>query len=311
MLLVFSGIGFSQEGLTDSEPSESSEVRETYTPDFDIVFIDEDDLNNFKKLRLYLKKKQNVVDRLEASIEIYNPEDYAKMESNIQYAKSIAEVNPTGYISNFYLSFTTGTNTVIFNAEDAPVDAEYINNTIIPALEAAKNKISDIPKRNDEIKADIDLVNQDIDNCQNQIDVALAPERKDQEFRAKISFYFTVMIGVLLLGFFLIIAFKSDKNIGRQFLGESGLQFVTMFVLIIAVILFGILGILEAKELTAILSGVSGYILGKGAKSTPSDSPEEMAHTPAAAPAPSGGDDSYAGNANDFYQKPDDSAPVG
>jgi hypothetical protein len=117
------------------------------------------------------------------------------------------------------------------------------------------------------------------------------------------------MIGLLLLGFFLIIAFKSDKNIGRQFLGDSGLQFVTMFVLIIAVILFGILGILEAKELTAILSGVSGYILGKGAKSTPPATPDEMAPNPAAATA--GGDDSYAGNADDFYQKPDDSAPVG
>ncbi|MFT6279913.1 MAG: hypothetical protein ACJA0U_000029 [Salibacteraceae bacterium] len=154
------------------------------------------------------------------------------MESNIQYAKSIAEVNPTGYISNFYLSFKTATNTVIFNVEDAQVDAEYINNTIITVLKAAKNKISDIQKRNDEIKADIDLVNQDVENCQDQIDVARMPERKDQEFRAKISFYFTVMIGVLLLGFFLIIAFKSDKNIGRQFLGESGLQFVTMFILI-------------------------------------------------------------------------------
>lgn len=87
MLFVFSGIGFSQVGLTDSEPSESSEVRETCTPNFHLVFIDKDGLNNFKKLRLYLKKKQNIVDRLEASIEIYNPEDYAKMESNIQYAK--------------------------------------------------------------------------------------------------------------------------------------------------------------------------------------------------------------------------------
>ena len=58
MLFVFSGIGFSQEGLTDFEPSESTEVRETCKPDFHIVFIDEDDLNNFKNLRLYLKKSK-------------------------------------------------------------------------------------------------------------------------------------------------------------------------------------------------------------------------------------------------------------
>ena len=62
MLFVFSGIGFSQEGLTDSEPCESSEVRETCTPNFHVVFIDKDGLNNFKKLRLYLKSKISLID---------------------------------------------------------------------------------------------------------------------------------------------------------------------------------------------------------------------------------------------------------
>ncbi|MFT6279912.1 MAG: hypothetical protein ACJA0U_000028 [Salibacteraceae bacterium] len=61
MLLVFSGIGFSQEGLTDPEPSESIEVRETHTPDFNIVFIDEDDLKlqlKFIPLRIIRKWSQ-------------------------------------------------------------------------------------------------------------------------------------------------------------------------------------------------------------------------------------------------------------
>ncbi|MDI9882750.1 hypothetical protein [Flectobacillus longus] len=34
--------------------------------------------------------------------------------------------------------------------------------------------------------------------------------------------------------------------------------------MIISTILFGILGILEGRELSAILSGISGFILGKG-----------------------------------------------
>jgi hypothetical protein len=59
-----------------------------------------------------------------------------------------------------------------------------------------------------------------------------------------------------------------------------------MFVLIIAVILFGILGVLEAKELTAILSGVSGYILGKGAKPIMSKAAEDAENPPPSKPTP-------------------------
>ncbi|NRA11841.1 MAG: hypothetical protein HRT57_07800, partial [Crocinitomicaceae bacterium] len=137
------------------------------------------------------------------------------------------------------------------------------------------------------------------------IEVALAPGREDQKFKSKISFYFTLMIGILLVGFFSIIAFKSDKNIERAFLGDSGLMFVTMFVLIIAVILFGILGILgilEVKELTAILSGVSGYILARGAKPAPLE--EQNISVVAGGNV----DDSSAGSADEYF---DGSAPAG
>jgi hypothetical protein len=45
---------------------------------------------------------------------------------------------------------------------------------------------------------------------------------------------------------------------------ESGTQFVTLFSLLIAIILFGVLKILEGKELAALLGGLSGYVLGRG-----------------------------------------------
>jgi hypothetical protein len=46
-------------------------------------------------------------------------------------------------------------------------------------------------------------------------------------------------------------------------MGEFGIQFVTLFSLIIAIILFGVLKILEGRELAALLGGLSGYILGR------------------------------------------------
>jgi hypothetical protein len=47
------------------------------------------------------------------------------------------------------------------------------------------------------------------------------------------------------------------------FSGEMGMQFVTLFLIVIAIILFGIMGTLEGKELAALLGGLSGYILGR------------------------------------------------
>ena len=46
-------------------------------------------------------------------------------------------------------------------------------------------------------------------------------------------------------------------------LNRLGIQFITLFALVIAIILFGITGILEGKELSALLGGLSGYILGR------------------------------------------------
>jgi hypothetical protein len=67
----------------------------------------------------------------------------------------------------------------------------------------------------------------------------------------------------LVIGSFFAITYKA--GIGGQILsGDSGIQFVTLFALIIAIILFGVLKILEGKELAALLGGLSGYILGRG-----------------------------------------------
>ena len=76
--------------------------------------------------------------------------------------------------------------------------------------------------------------------------------------------YFTILIAILLIVFFVIVYKRSDSTLSKDLLSGNGLQFVTLFVLIIAIILFGILSILQSSELAAILSGISGYILGKG-----------------------------------------------
>jgi hypothetical protein len=64
-----------------------------------------------------------------------------------------------------------------------------------------------------------------------------------------------------------------------------------LFFLVIAIILFGILRILEGKELSALLGGLSGYILGRGTAKVA----EPVTTPPAAAAAPPQGQPAKAG----------------
>jgi hypothetical protein len=81
-------------------------------------------------------------------------------------------------------------------------------------------------------------------------------------FRMIASISFCVLVGFVILGFF-IIAWKKDRIAFTIFAGEKGMQFVTLFLVVIAIILFGILETLEGKELSALLGGLSGFILGR------------------------------------------------
>ena len=92
-------------------------------------------------------------------------------------------------------------------------------------------------------------------------------------FRAIVTFTFGVLVFFVIVGFYLIAWYKHVAT--TIFSGEMGMQFVTLFLIVIAIILFGIMGTLEGKELSALLGGLSGYILGRAsetrrASSTPS-----------------------------------------
>ncbi|ARV05234.1 hypothetical protein BTO04_00345 [Polaribacter sp. SA4-10] len=90
-----------------------------------------------------------------------------------------------------------------------------------------------------------------------------------QNFKKQISWSFAFLVGLVIIGFF-IIAAKDDKIRESIFSGDKGLQFITIFSIIIAIILFGITGVLGGKEISALIGGISGYILGRSsnAKST-------------------------------------------
>lgn len=102
----------------------------------------------------------------------------------------------------------------------------------------------------------------ELEEVEQKIDELLNPEVARQKFKTWMSMTFAGLVAIVIIGFF-IIAFRDDAVRRAIFSGQSGIQFLTLFSLVIAIILFGITGILEGKELAALLGGLSGYILGR------------------------------------------------
>ncbi len=266
---------------TDELLSYSEKV---YPPEFSIRFKNSDDQKSFKSLREFLKEKQALLENL---------------KDQLQTLKNVDEfgdaTEPDTSRNDTYRSQIEQLNRLIKNQtnDDAKVKAPYllvnptlpitlrsryrdststitvgeVRNVIMEkqkAIDETTKKFDTYTKQKMMLEANIRNVSSDITRCTNQIDSALAPEYQQQNFRKTISISFSILIGLLLSIFFYIVYKRSDHTLSKDLLSGNGLQFITLFVLIIAVILFGILSILGSSELAAILSGISGYILGKG-----------------------------------------------
>jgi small-conductance mechanosensitive channel len=118
---------------------------------------------------------------------------------------------------------------------------------------------------------------------ESEMNDLLSVEVAEQRFRTWVSVIFAILVAVVIFGFFYIA--KIDSTVRRRvFSGQSGIQFLTLFALVIAIILFGITKVLEGKELSALLGGIAGYILGRstdearnGAKSEAGDGGQHSA----------------------------------
>ncbi len=100
------------------------------------------------------------------------------------------------------------------------------------------------------------------DELDRKIGDAISRDNLDQKFKSDVSLYFSWIIGAMIVAFFILL-FVDGEVRRSMFSTPSAIQFITLFSLVIAIILFGITGILEGKELSALLGGLSGYILGR------------------------------------------------
>jgi len=146
----------------------------------------------------------------------------------------------------------------IDNASNYPDDQKRA--TLKTAYETAMK----IVKSNiDNSKKNISRINSNIDKITRMINDRMNIEQSQQTFRQWVSAIFAILIAIIILSFFFILFKSNSKDLASMLMGESGLQFITLFSLIISIILFGVLNILEGKELAAIISAIAGFILGK------------------------------------------------
>ncbi len=236
--------------------------KDTLISDFKTTFATSEDLTNFRKLRGYLQLKQNAITLIQEALSYYSD-----VQRNIEALNSKAAELDRVLEDAKKNNLKEASIDVYFPA--CNIDIYGTNMTSIDKLKDVKGQLKSCMDKElarqaeyNALKANLNIVKKDYATCQEQIDTSLAPEYKDQEFRKTISIGFACLLGGLLL-VFVAVVFRSQKNIAHYFFSDTGLQFITLFVLIISIILFGILKILEGRELAAILSGIAGYILGK------------------------------------------------
>jgi uncharacterized protein YjdB len=111
----------------------------------------------------------------------------------------------------------------------------------------------------DEKKKELEAKRNLVRCIQYRLSTIFSPE---QSFKLWMSIAFAFLIGMVIAGFFWL-SYKDGSMRRAIFAGQTGIQFLTLFSIVIAIILFGITGILQDKELAALLGGISGYILGR------------------------------------------------
>jgi hypothetical protein len=116
-------------------------------------------------------------------------------------------------------------------------------------------------------RSEIALIANAVDNYTSRL---IETDVQKNNYTSTVTSVFAALVGGVILGFY-VLAFKNKDVQAQIFSGDRGIQFITLFSLVIAIILFGILGILEGKELSALLGGLSGYILGRGSHGNKSD----------------------------------------
>lgn len=137
-----------------------------------------------------------------------------------------------------------------------------INNSRMQELKNDLEKSKSLMNQKDSLSKVLKEKKFSLIQTENKIAQLMIPKISQQNFMFWSSIAFVILMGFLLGTFFYVVS--RDAVIRQTIFGtDSGIQFITLFSIVIAIIIFGLTGILEGKELSALLGAIAGYILGK------------------------------------------------
>ncbi|MGO6968124.1 hypothetical protein [Rhizobium leguminosarum] len=270
-------------------------------------------LEEIRPLRAKVSKRSPMLRALvetlkqfKASLAIQQSSSYAMLTSEAPSNASLGsdvkfrQFDIENRLRNARVAQQQSNGTVVDDIDKLEEELSKINDEVKKAEDEQKRVESErklaTEKRDSEIKAQIEVadkyiqrsntVSRNLDETLSLLDDAsgslLQSNLKESAYTDRSTIIFAILVGGVIIGFF-AIAFISPAVRDAIFTGESGIQFVTLFSLVIAIILFGVLKILEGKELAALLGGLSGYILGRAGQplaATPYRQPEGDTRTP-------------------------------
>jgi len=194
----------------------------------------------------------------------------ALQEERDKVSDSIREKEGPLSVSNTYIAWRkleTDRRQALEDAKKRKADAGELVKLQKDLDEATSNAghpqtDADLTKSLDKTTAELAALRKRKSDVEHEMNGRADVDNPKQAFRTNMSVAFTILVGLVIVGFY-FLAYLDEGLRREMFSRQSGIQFITLFSLVIAIILFGITGILQDKELSALLGGLSGYILGR------------------------------------------------
>ena len=225
---------------------------------FDSIFRNEDDKHDYNLLSSFIRELENEKEVISGAQNTINQEYeyFLKHESSEPLRRLLSTPGS---------SFTVDWNISQYVQREigVQVSRDFLEEVLDSLYKWEEYELAKATVKKKQLQASLANITKDLRKAQDKLSKNMSIDIAEQNFKSSMSLLFAVIVGLLILLFFASVIFSRNSKLVNLLLTGSGLQFVTLFVLIIAIILFGILGILEGKELSAIISGIAGYILGK------------------------------------------------
>lgn len=239
--------------------------------DFDQIFISKADMEDLAKLQTYIENKESQIQNINVDFYSLSFSRSRLDTTDIKSCLSILRRSKDSVItSSKYPRCASCIRAALSTTDSLTAKTAMVAKDVLETfLNDEFEKSRTYSQKADGYTRRLSTLTSDKLKAQKLVSKIYNVASVSNDFKLASSITFGIVIVLLLVFFFYFLYSKGDKELVNSFVTGRGLQFVALFALIVAIVLFGVQGILEGKELAAILSGISGFILGKEMNNTP------------------------------------------